>query len=370
MPETSSDTSAAQRQILYLQMRITELELEKRQIDGYPKAAISERVEGSSGNAMRRVLPAENAHPRIPAVAQSEGRQGSLASYSSSTPGNTATRSNTWPQSLDAAELNRESQGTTPHPPNHQYCHIQKPPSSSPQQPPRQDNEHSAASSPNIHTQHFHANQDTVFCNTPTRHLMSRSKLPTSQVQFSQHLGSSLCSNASFAQPEARPTPTARRPVPFPVYLTLYRQAHVEHAYRAPLRHYSEPSISAHPNTAECSSDHGAPPSYPAILTGRSSADQEASAVPENDARMTRTPSQHDGHFNHSVSHQWSSPQTATIVKEDRYVSDLKEQGQSLMIGFNKGWKWATATNTGDKNKIILEEPDYGPPPAIPSAWK
>ncbi len=51
----------------------------------------------------------------------------------------------------------------------------------------------------------------------------------------------------------------------------------------------------------------------------------------------------------------------------------LLQQSQKLVDGMNKSWQWARAvalpTKTPMDSKNVVE-PDYGPPPAVPTAWK
>ncbi|KAE9374921.1 hypothetical protein N431DRAFT_405984 [Stipitochalara longipes BDJ] len=54
-------------------------------------------------------------------------------------------------------------------------------------------------------------------------------------------------------------------------------------------------------------------------------------------------------------------------------ISPLLQQPQKLVDGMNKGWQWARAAalpiKTHADSKTFVE-PNYGPPPAVPTAWK
>jgi hypothetical protein len=51
----------------------------------------------------------------------------------------------------------------------------------------------------------------------------------------------------------------------------------------------------------------------------------------------------------------------------------LLQQPQKLVDGMNKGWQWARAAALPTKAPVdskMFMEPNYGPPPAVPTAWK
>jgi hypothetical protein len=76
-------------------------------------------------------------------------------------------------------------------------------------------------------------------------------------------------------------------------------------------------------------------------------------------------------YFNYAT----APPQTAPALNSSQYntFNPLLQQPQKLVDGMNKGWQWARAaalpTKTPADSKFFVE-PNYGPPPSVPTAWK
>jgi hypothetical protein len=76
-------------------------------------------------------------------------------------------------------------------------------------------------------------------------------------------------------------------------------------------------------------------------------------------------------YFNHAA----VPPQPVANMNSSPYnpLTPLLQQPQKLVDEMNKGWQWARAAALPTKTPVDSKkfvEPNYGPPPGVPTAWK
>jgi hypothetical protein len=77
-------------------------------------------------------------------------------------------------------------------------------------------------------------------------------------------------------------------------------------------------------------------------------------------------------YFNHAAA---PPPPPAPSVNASQFnpFNPLLQQPQKLVDGMNKGWQWARTAALPIKTPVdskMFMEPNYGPAPAVPTAWK
>ncbi|PMD29176.1 hypothetical protein L207DRAFT_574449 [Hyaloscypha variabilis F] len=77
------------------------------------------------------------------------------------------------------------------------------------------------------------------------------------------------------------------------------------------------------------------------------------------------------GYFTYAPAPQ--QPISNTNSSSYSTINPLLQQPQKLVDGMNKGWQWARAAALPTKTHVdskTFVEPNYGPPPSVPAAWR
>lgn len=224
----------------------------------------------------------------------------------------------------------------------------------------------------------------SIPCSSPQSYIMTDGLFIPQVATPHSHLVPQPILSSEITTPQASTpktaTPATRiesKPIASHAEPTLHRQAHVKRSARGQGRHASEPSISHSQSSAPFSTSTSA--STPIPLESLSAPPPYPSPALSTVAAIIPSviPTKDEGYF---VTN--STPTTAPVPAQspaskmmEKYQPGLKNQGENLM----KGWKWAKnatvaalpMSTPGEKKVLaVQQEPDYGPPPAIPPAWK
>ncbi|KUJ16451.1 uncharacterized protein LY89DRAFT_685416 [Mollisia scopiformis] len=178
--------------------------------------------------------------------------------------------------------------------------------------------------------------------------LTSTPSMTNSTLQSTYPTQNFLSTQVSSPQPYASPSDLARKPMPSTMDSGLHRHSHVTKRHRA-----SEPSIS---------SPSASVPPAPSRL---------GSIPPPPPYTHTPPPSVVVTADRCEVSKDYFSLQNSGDASSSPRPSLAKKKSQAILKGVNQGWQWAKALPIpGDFKAKENIEPDYGPSPEIPAAWR
>ena len=192
--------------------------------------------------------------------------------------------------------------------------------------------------------------QDSGYASMYSNHSVSSTPQPTyypapntNSPQISSPAPSFVSRHSSIPQSYQQTTVT-RKPVPYhPADPNLHQQTPINQGHRS-----SDSSL--YPMTP--------PPPYYTPPAGMQSAPPPTG--------------KEQGYFNQAPPPQQYIP----IANPSQYsaINPLLQQPQKLVDGMNKGWQWArNAASLPMKTHVVSNafvEPNYGPPPAVPTAWR